>query len=570
MMYKYAMNVVKKSHESAGRPLTIPPESVIAVPFWFTDGQRRAIGHACEVAGVNCLRIINEPTAVALGYGYHKAMKGHYSSASKPVMFIDMGHTAFTVSIAAYYDDGLRVLAAQCDKHLGGRDIDDIVVEFCISQFHAKTGIDVRGNPKALRKLAVAAEKAKKTLSPQGVTEVAIYVECLAEERDLSLKLTRDEFEARLEILLGRLQEPIERALAEAQIDALKHLGDVEIVGGSTRVSAVKRRLGQLLRLDPNVVNNGLKTTMNADEAVVRGCALQCAIVSAHAQIKPYTLVDRLNSDIELQVLDSNSSRNGGNGANGDRRTKAKLSQTLAENQQPELITLFRRGDSFPNNKPKSVTIRRDNLNDFTVQCSYPSPRQSRGNGNGGSSPYNLIASFMVQMPTSLPKGAGRDTPLDVKIKFLVDECSGCLFVTKAELAYEPQSSGFGLSSLGMGSKKDTGKRVALKVDTYIPGDMSQQQINDAVGLEAAMERADAQLLAIADKRNELESYLYSTKGKIDQWAKLGLSAQEVAGLTVLLNQTEEWLYACENMTVADCEAKLKAIRRFEPGTGRR
>ena len=157
-----------------------------------------------------------------------------------------------------------------------------------------------------------------------------------------------------------------------------------------------------------------------------------------------------------------------------------------------------------------------------------------------------------------------------MKIKFLVDECSGCLFVTKAELAYEPQSSGFGLSSLGMGSKKDTGKRVALKVDTYIPGDMSQQQINDAVGLEAAMERADAQLLAIADKRNELESYLYSTKGKIDQWAKLGLSAQEVAGLTVLLNQTEEWLYACENMTVADCEAKLKAIRRFEPGTGRR
>ena len=168
----------------------------------------------------------------------------------------------------------MKVLSTVNDRSLGGRDFDDVIIEFLCETFQKKTGIDVRGNMKAWLKLQVAAEKAKKTLSPAGVNEAAVSVECLADDKDLSVVLTRDELEKRCAPLIAKLEAPVLRCLQEAGLQR-GDISEVEIVGGTTRVNVVKRRLGEVLGLDPHALNFGLKTTMNSDEAVARGGALQ-------------------------------------------------------------------------------------------------------------------------------------------------------------------------------------------------------------------------------------------------------------------------------------------------------
>jgi heat shock protein 4 len=151
----------------------------------------------------------------------------------------------------------------------------------------------VRGNTKAILKLQAAAEKAKKTLSPAGVNEVNISVECLADDTDCNAMLTKAEFESRAEPLVARLRGPVEQALREAGLTK-EQISEVEIVGGSSRVNIIKRTLSEILGLDASAVNYGLKTTMNADEATSRGGALQCAMLSSRVKVKPFNIVDRL------------------------------------------------------------------------------------------------------------------------------------------------------------------------------------------------------------------------------------------------------------------------------------
>ncbi len=158
-------------------------------------------------------------------------------------MFVDIGYTNYTVTIVDFVQEHMKVLSAVCERGISGRDFDEVIIEFLASAFQQKTGINVRGNKKALLKLQAAAEKAKKTLSPAGVMEASVSVECLAEDHDLNAILTRDEFEARAAPLVAKLRLPIERALREANLTR-EQLAEVEIVGGSSRINIVKRVLG--------------------------------------------------------------------------------------------------------------------------------------------------------------------------------------------------------------------------------------------------------------------------------------------------------------------------------------
>eukprot|EP01035_Chromulina_nebulosa_P019126 gene19126-24962_t len=282
-------------------------DAVLAVPTWFTDNQRRGLLVASEIAQLNTLKVVNESTAIALSYGIFKSAKGLFSETDPTyVMFIDIGYAGYSVSVVSFKHEKMSVLSTVCDRELGGRDFDNIIVQYLVEKFKEKTGIDVSKNTKALLKLLAAAEKAKKTLSPNGVSEANISVECLAEDRDLSVNLTRDEFESRSAHLVARLRGPVENALAESGIDKAA-LNEVEIVGGTTRISIIKRVLGDVLKLDPNAMNYGLKTTMNSDEAVARGSALQCAIVSSRMRVKPFTIEDKLSYGVVAYYDVSNS-----------------------------------------------------------------------------------------------------------------------------------------------------------------------------------------------------------------------------------------------------------------------
>ena len=222
---------------------------VIAVPNHYTDSQRKGILDSCKIANINCLKIANESSAIGLSYGIFKAAKKLFSDTiPTAVVLIDIGYTCYTVSIVQFVAKSMRVLATVSDRTLGGRDFDDVIVEYLIEQFQKKTKHDIRGNTKAILKLQAAAEKAKKTLSPDGVTEANVSVECVYDDIDLSVILTREEFEKRSTPLVNKLKEPIKQCFDDANIPFTNTL-DIEIVGGSSRVNIVKRCISDIFNL---------------------------------------------------------------------------------------------------------------------------------------------------------------------------------------------------------------------------------------------------------------------------------------------------------------------------------
>jgi heat shock protein 4 len=208
-----AMLLTKAKEISAGANAGLNlADAVLAVPFSFTQSQRMGVLHACQIASINCLKVANENTLIALSYGIFKSAKKLFHETEPTyVMFIDLGYTGYSVCVVEFIQENMKVLATVNDRELGGRDFDNIIIEFLAEQFEKKTKINVRGLPKAWLKLQAGAEKAKKTLSPIGVVECPISVECLSDDHDLGVVLSKDELEKRSEALVGRLQAPIEQ-----------------------------------------------------------------------------------------------------------------------------------------------------------------------------------------------------------------------------------------------------------------------------------------------------------------------------------------------------------------------
>src|ERR1700733_4538686 len=190
---------------------------VIAVPGWFTEVQRRALYDAALIAGLNPLRLINDSTAVAFSYGITKSDLPELDQASRNVVFIDVGHSNYTVTVVAFNKGQLVVKATAYDKHLGGRNIDFALVQHFAAEFKDKYKIDVLSNPKATFRLAAQCERLKKILSANA--EATLSVESIVNDVDASSKLTRDQLESLIPELLSRVTGPIEEALREADLN---------------------------------------------------------------------------------------------------------------------------------------------------------------------------------------------------------------------------------------------------------------------------------------------------------------------------------------------------------------
>jgi heat shock protein 4 len=518
-------------------------DSVLSVPHWFTQAQRRGVLNACEIAQLNCLKVTNDSNAIALSYGIFKSAKKLFSETEPThVMFIDLGYTSYCVTIVDFIQENMKVRSTVCEP-LGGRDFDDIIIEFLAETFQKKTGINVRSNKKAILKLQAAAEKAKKTLSPAGVSEASISVECLAEDIDLNALLTRDEFETRAAPLVARLRAPIERALREAGLTN-KDLAEIEIVGGSTRVNIIKKTLGSILELDPSALNYGLKTTMNADEAVARGAALQCAILSVRLKVKAFNIIDTMAYGVVAHFETAQTQDESVDGSIGNEVTAADGSQMEEVSSGANRVTtaqssvpLYSRGDEIPH-KPRRITFRHKTA-DFVVTLAYDDeavtllpPGESRH-----------IGRYIVRIPADKAHLAA-----DVRVTFALDR-SGLVVLSSAqlmeELPAEPEPAE-GKAEEGKESSTDGSKRrfkkVELKVDVEEPG-LSRQQIKEALELEASMAFEDRLIQETADKRNELEAYIYSMRDKLDGQLKPFAGADEKQRLMNLLSAAEDWLY---------------------------
>ena len=256
-------------------------EAVITVPAYFNDAQRQATKDAGAIAGLNVLRIINEPTAAALAYGLDKGQKGE-----KNVLIFDLGGGTFDVSILNI-DEGsmFEVKATAGDTHLGGEDFDNRLVDHFVQEFKRKNNKEISKNARALRRLRTACERAKRTLSSS--TEASIEIDSLFEGIDFYSKITRARFEELCADLFRGTLDPVETALRDSKLDKSK-IDEIVLVGGSTRIPKIQKLLSSLFS------GKELNKSINPDEAVAYGAAVQAAVLTGDTSdtIRDVLLVD--------------------------------------------------------------------------------------------------------------------------------------------------------------------------------------------------------------------------------------------------------------------------------------
>lgn len=256
-------------------------EAVVTVPAYFNDSQRQATKDAAAIAGLKVLRIINEPTAAALAYGLDRNLTGE-----RNILIFDLGGGTFDVSVLTV-DEGtlFEVRSTAGDTHLGGEDFDNRLVNHLVEEFRRKTRKDIRNSPRALRRLRTAAERAKRTLSSS--TEATIEVDALLEGIDFHTKISRARFEELCADLFRDTLRPVEKALTDAKLDK-GAIHDVVLVGGSTRIPKIQSLLQNFF------CGKNLNLSINPDEAVAYGAAVQAAILSGEndKKIQDVLLVD--------------------------------------------------------------------------------------------------------------------------------------------------------------------------------------------------------------------------------------------------------------------------------------
>ena len=263
-------------------------QAVITVPAYFNDSQRQATKDAGRIAGLEVLRIINEPTAASLAYGLDK-------KNNETILVFDLGGGTFDVSVLEVGDGVFEVLSTSGDTHLGGDDFDDKIVQWLLEEFKKETNVDLKTDRQALQRLTEASEKAKVELSSLTESEINLpFITATdAGPQHLEKKLSRAKFEELCSSLIDRARIPVENALKDAKLDSSK-IDEVVLVGGSTRIPAIKELVKKILGKEPN-------QTVNPDEVVAIGAAVQAGVLAG--EVKDILLLDVTPLSLGVETL---------------------------------------------------------------------------------------------------------------------------------------------------------------------------------------------------------------------------------------------------------------------------
>ena len=575
-------------------------DMVISVPPFFTDAQRRAVKDAAHIAGVNCLRLLNEGTAAALSYGIFKGAKKEFPEGKETVcLFLDMGHAAFTATVASFTNASLKVMASVSDGELGSRDLDVAIAKYFASEFKAKFGIDAWKNKKARVKIMVAAEKAKISISPHGVNQCPVSIECLMEDRDFNGQLTAE----KLDELCGaeftaRISSVIARALQQSGMRDYADFAAIELVGGGMRPRLVKRAAATALKMPlDEATGHGLSQSMNLDESIARGCAMACAALSPVFRVKPFDITDKVSYPVNVTwdaasgALSSPVSSSGSSEAAGMDLDEDGAAPS-ASSSGGSCISVFKTGDNVVT---KVATMKATAALAVAVEYA-PGPEHEHMFPLGAATQlgkYN-ISGFPADLTTE-------STKMRLQVKYDFD---GLVSVTHAEVLREikeapvaeaavaavaapmtapatdvaPEAGATDDMPASVGAeapttKKKRFKRIDLKVELdtssavaggtgLSPGaGMSAAALRDAVDEELRMCRTDADIRATQDTRNSLEAFIYSTRSALEDSLRAFGTEAERASVSALLTDTETWLYGdgFESDT-ATYKAKLKEL----------
>uniref|UniRef100_A0A671TQG3 Heat shock protein 4a n=1 Tax=Sparus aurata TaxID=8175 RepID=A0A671TQG3_SPAAU len=511
--------LLTKLKETAESALKKPvADCVISVPSYFTDAERRSVMDAAQIAGLNCLRLMNETTAVTLAYGIYKQDLPAPEEKPRIVVFVDVGHSGYQVSVCAFNKGKLKILATAFDPELGGNDFDTILVNYFCEEFGKKYKLDVRSKPRALVRLYQECEKLKKLMS--------------ANSSDLPLNIEYSDFETQHPVCVTFISIFLHPELKKEDIYA------VEIVGAASRIPAIKERISKFFGKE-------LSTTLNADEAVARGCALQCAILSPAFKVREFSITDVVPYSISLKW----------NSAAEEGLSDCEVFPKNHAAPFSKVLTFFRKEsftlDAYYNN-PKELPCPNTSIGQFLIQNVVPQASgesakvkvKVRVNVHGmfsvaSASLIEVVKTVEGEEPMETDQTLPEHTDVNKQVTYKDLNISVCVFQAMEDNKQEKKTD----QPPQAKKPKVKTKTVDLPIQNRLQWQLSTDVLNTCVENEGKMIMQDKLEKERNDAKNNVEEYVYEMRDKLHGVLEKFVNEADRDTFSLKLEDTENWLY---------------------------